>query len=86
MPTKQTLKVTKTKDKKRARIAIAFEFSVDDPQAAHIYRGIALCLREAFTPEEAMEFMQKFEAERAKLSSAPTTQSKPTERQSQNKE
>lgn len=68
MPTKSTVKVTRTKSKaKRIGISMAFEFDRDDPQAERLYRGIALLLREALTDEEAAEFLRKFEAERAKL-------------------
>ena len=67
MPTKQTLKVIRTKDKNRVRIGLSFAFNADDPQAEKIYRGIGLCLREALTDDEQCELLDKFETERAKL-------------------
>jgi len=65
--TKQTIKVTRMKNKKRVRIGLSFVFNSDDPQAENIWRGIALCLREILTEEEQREMLDKFEAERAKL-------------------
>jgi hypothetical protein len=65
MPT--NVKVIRTKNKKRVRIGLSFAFNADDPQAAKIYQGIALLLREALTDDEQRELLDKFEAERAKL-------------------
>lgn len=67
MPTKQMVRVTKARNKKRVRISLSFGFNADDPQAQRIYNGIGLCLKEALTEDEAVEFMRQFEAERAKL-------------------
>jgi hypothetical protein len=49
------------------RIELSFAFNADDPQAAKIYQGIALCLGEALTHDEQREFLDKLETERAKL-------------------
>jgi hypothetical protein len=65
MPT--NLKITRTKNTKRARIGISFEFNADDPQAERIYRGVGLCLREALTTEEALDFQKRLEVERLRL-------------------
>jgi len=58
---KQTLNITRSKDPKRVKVGMSFEFDADDPRAARIYRGIGLCLKEAFTPAEAEQFLRKFE-------------------------
>ncbi len=55
MPT--NLKVIRTKNKKRVRIGLSFAFNADDPQAAKIYQGIGLMLREALTDDEQREFL-----------------------------
>jgi len=67
MPIKQRFKVVKAKNSKRARIALSFEFNIDDPQAQRIFKGVGMCLREALTEEEQREFLSEFEIERAKI-------------------
>lgn len=59
MPTK--VKVVKSNDKK-VRISLAFTFDDDDERAEAFYRAIGLCLKEALTPEEAQDFIFKFQA------------------------
>jgi hypothetical protein len=72
MPMIQTINVINSgKDDKRVSVGVSFEFDKDDPRAEHIYRGLALFLKEAFTPEEAEEFLRKFNAKRKKLVAKP---------------
>jgi hypothetical protein len=60
--------ITVTKGKStRVRLGLALEFSADDPQAAHIYHGLALFIREALTVEEAAEFLAELKAEGARV-------------------
>jgi hypothetical protein len=66
MPSKIIVKTTPGKGN-RVKIAMSFEFDGDDPQAQNIYRGFGLMLKEALTQDEVREFMEKFEAEKAKV-------------------
>ena len=65
--TKQTVRVTKSKDPKVARVSLAFEFVVDDPRAEAIFNAIGLCLKAALTDDEKVEFLARFEEERLKV-------------------
>jgi hypothetical protein len=64
--------VTRTKEKKRAKVTLSFDFLVDDPQAQKIWNGIGLCLREALTEAEQLELMRQMEIERGKLTGSST--------------
>lgn len=72
MPTKLSLTTRPETRKGRVHIGLAFEFSSNDPQAARIYTGIGLLLREALSPDEQQEFLRQFKAagERLKRKSA----------------
>lgn len=63
MKTKSRIKVTWIPGDD-VQIVLSLRFRGDDPRADNIYRGIGLCLKEAFTPEEAAEFIRQFERER----------------------
>jgi hypothetical protein len=67
MPTKQSIRVIKSKDRKRLRVSLSLAFDIDDPRAERIFKGIALCLHEAFTDDEAREFMRLLEGKRLEL-------------------
>lgn len=61
------IKRIKSKDPKRVEINISFAFDADDPQAASIYKGIALLMLEALTPDERLESMVQLEIESLKI-------------------
>lgn len=61
------VRVTRTKNPKRAKVTLSFDFAVDDPQAKKIWNGIGLCLREALTEDEQRNLMRQMEIEREKL-------------------